>query len=502
MINYLVSILVSLGFWGKATQETEEKTEKSSWLRTFIYGVLTVVVCVLFYKTYQPQQSVWNIFALQAKGAYNEKGESLDSLSIILRKYVSAHDSVWMKWHNDDFYSSGVFLKYTCSNDSNAVYKFKRNNGEYFPLDILGDYLETNLPNDSMPGYKAIKKVRKDMDNPGPMQDILHKYYNGIKLEAWEKHSLHSYEDSLYGDIAAAYKAFFLISKPESLIPYMIKSEEINPQGAKYPLIESIKQIDKEAINNTGLFLKFLNGDRMTEKEAIFFLKESGLMNGDLYEVTSFTPKYIVKNMPKDIRFVNGYFANSEEYSSDFFSAFDLSQSTQSIHINSEIPIGILQVMFDVPIELVGSNPQPDYISTTGIGFKDPEKTKIIQKEGVNFHVKFPTMENKQLIRSLILTTILTATLSLFLSNLYYCFRKFILSIKIKNNIVIPQNFQYLINALIIAIMLYLVYYSFLLVFKEKILINEADIWYYVTMSIIILLGLISFIIYMYKKMK
>ena len=77
MINYIISILVSLGFWGKATQETEEKTEKSSWLRTFVYAVLTILVCVLFYKTYQIQESHWCVFVMQAKGAYNQKGERL-----------------------------------------------------------------------------------------------------------------------------------------------------------------------------------------------------------------------------------------------------------------------------------------------------------------------------------------------------------------------------------------------------------------------------------------
>ena len=110
-------------------------------------------------------------------------------------------------------------------------------------------------------------------------------------------------------------------------------------------------------------------------------------------------------------------------------------------------------------------------------------------------------MENKQLIRSLILTTLLTALLSLFLGNLYYCLRKFILSLKEEKHIAISKKFQYLVNALIISILGCLIYYSYILVCNEKIVVNEGDVWYYITFSIITLIAIIVLIIWGYKKL-
>ena len=53
MLNNFISGIVAMFFWGKTSSKTLEKTLNASWLRTFIYGFLTFVVSVFFYKTYQ-----------------------------------------------------------------------------------------------------------------------------------------------------------------------------------------------------------------------------------------------------------------------------------------------------------------------------------------------------------------------------------------------------------------------------------------------------------------
>ncbi len=502
MMHYLISLLVSFGFWGKATQETEEKTEKSSWLRTSIYFILTIFVCALFYKTYQVQQSSWLIFVSQGKGAFNKKGECLDTVAIMVRKFITAHDSAWMKSRNEEYCWSGINFKYICSNDSDAIYKTTSFKEEFFPLRILGNCLSVNLPNSSMPGYMAIEKLKNDINTPGPMQLLLQKVNAEQKLEPWEKYVIRSYEDSLMSNLAAAYRVAFLVGRPESLIPYSIKKDTVLFPYNNYPLVERINNIDVETIQNGQLHFSFLNGQEMSLTENIDLFKESDLLNGDLIDVTAFVPKDYVRSIPKGMKWHSDYYANSAEYSTDFFSAFDLSQSTQLIQIQSEVPVGMLQIIFDIPIELVGCYPQPDRIGTNEIGFIDPQKTKEISQRGVNFHVKYPTMENKQLIRSLLLTTLLTAIVSLFLANLYHSSRKTIISIKEKYNITITKKFQYFINTLIILLLGGISYYSYILIFNDKVLISESDIWYYISSVIVgVFLVLVSIFI-AYKKLK
>lgn len=282
----------------------------------------------------------------------------------------------------------------------------------------------------------------------------------------------------------------------------MIRSKEEKTHAYNYPFIKNFETIDSNTISKTRLTFSYMNGERMTYDETMNYLKEFGFLNGDMYEITSFATIEDIKAMPDSLRWTQGYFVNSAEYSTDFFSAFDLSQSSQSIMINSNMPVGMLQIRFDIPFELIGCDIQPDYLTITDIGFKDPEKTKRIQERGISLHVKYPTMENKQLIRSLILTTLLTALLSLFLSNLYYCLRKAILSTQEKKNIVISKKFQYLINTLIVAILMCLLYYSYILVWNEKIIVNERDVVYYLTYSIIAFVVLTLLIIFAYKKLK
>ena len=167
---------------------------------------------------------------------------------------------------------------------------------------------------------------------------------------------------------------FLLINKPESLRPFIFKDNEEKLRAFDYPFIESIKHIDSKTIRNTLLTFSFMNGERMSYEESLSFFNQAGLMNGDLYEITSFVPKEFVEQMPKGKRWMQGYHASSEEYSTDFFSAFDLSQSSQLVQITSEVPVGLLQIRFDIPYELIGSDPQPDYLTTTDIGFKEYKK--------------------------------------------------------------------------------------------------------------------------------
>ena len=89
---------------------------------------------------------------------------------------------------------------------------------------------------------------------------------------------------------------------------------------------------------------------------------------------------------------------------------------------------------FDTPIE-VTSFPGSYESTMTSIFTRDPELLANDANGGTfMYHVKFPTMANLQLVRSLILTTILTAVVALLFSNLYYCARRIVMRRKDTKN--------------------------------------------------------------------
>lgn len=112
------------------------------------------------------------------------------------------------------------------------------------------------------------------------------------------------------------------------------------------------------------------------------------------------------------------YFVNTL----NFFSAADLTQCEYEVRIESDIPIDILCMYFDLPIEISSFDLIKNHVTSKGFHFSFKED---IAGKGryLVFHVKFPTLANLQLIRSLILTTLMTSLLALFFKNLYYCGR-------------------------------------------------------------------------------
>ena len=108
----------------------------------------------------------------------------------------------------------------------------------------------------------------------------------------------------------------------------------------------------------------------------------------------------------------------------NIFSAADLSQCTYIVTIMSDCPLNRLYFNFDVPVELLPSKYKPDQSDAYDISFKDSLTLERIRNHIMVLHFKMPTMQNVQLVRSLILTTLLSAMLSLFVLNFYYLCRK------------------------------------------------------------------------------
>ena len=108
----------------------------------------------------------------------------------------------------------------------------------------------------------------------------------------------------------------------------------------------------------------------------------------------------------------------------NFFSAADLSQCQYMFVIRSSVPVDDFNVCFDVPIEVSSAGIKQNKLDSRDFSVDIEEKEDGTVDKFALYHVKFPTLSNLQLIRSLILTTLLTALVSLFLTNLYYWCRK------------------------------------------------------------------------------
>ena len=136
------------------------------------------------------------------------------------------------------------------------------------------------------------------------------------------------------------------------------------------------------------------------------------------------------------------YYKQSNDFTHrmNFFTAADISQYTCAIQINSDCYVEKINIDYDIPIE-INSFDKDMSVSSTSFHIKDRFlNDKIVNKGGSAFHVKFPTLANLQLIRSLILTTLLTALVAIFFSNLFFLIRKYALLFKEKHSLQIDEK--------------------------------------------------------------
>ena len=79
-LQHIFSSILSLFFMGKSTHSIQEKVTRASGMRTFAYFVLTWVVGVFFYKTYQVKTISNGIEITPLVGAYDSLGVCGDTI--------------------------------------------------------------------------------------------------------------------------------------------------------------------------------------------------------------------------------------------------------------------------------------------------------------------------------------------------------------------------------------------------------------------------------------
>lgn len=377
MINSFVSALIAIFFFGKATKETEEKTKCTSWWSVAIYGVLSVLVGVFFYKTYQVA-TIYNFVQIDPmRTYYDEKGKTKDYIEEI---------EITTNFSNGGVYKNELESAF----DKASVY------GER--------YGETG-------GVKY--KIVMPIDSKLPLRwnrEIPKEYLQELTVPKGTKH---------------LYSVAFIASEIPSLIPFTLLWEEDPDQWLEHPdnpnmyvklKVENLRDNEKTYVKAAKPFADEINEDNLPAGSEVF---KDGTVIWEL--ICDCYPDSLYE-IGVQASF-SGVLKGVDMNKLNFFTAADVSQVSYYISLNSPLPVKHLLIQADIPIE-IAAQIDSTVVGTRGLHVDRGPILYAVKNGGAHLHIKLPTMANLQLIRSLILTTILTALVSLFGMSLYYCLRR------------------------------------------------------------------------------
>lgn len=368
MWNNLIAVLLTFGFYKRATTEIEEKTDNASWWRVFIYLVLTILVLAFYVKSYSIAHVI-NMVQIDAlKGSPTDTIKSLYFFSTL----------------KPDSYSYGDQIELKLA-DSIAE-PMSGKSGASFSIAFGGDSIREN------PNYKTLTDSLKRYDSTGGLYGFS---YAGSHIKSFS---------------------------PFLEVPTTIETPVQYPQNQNFTYDYTL--CEKFGSNYTQDFLRGPDGKPVIPN----------MSGDDCYQFLwrSNKNKYRFHTTAVSSELINAF---------GFLTAADLSQCIISTTMKTNIPIEELGFIFDMPVEVTAfpgdyENRMTEVIITDTTLLKelyhtcqDSDKQVTLQ-----YHVKFPTMANLQLVRSLILTTILTAVVALLFSNLYYCARRFVMRRKDTKN--------------------------------------------------------------------
>lgn len=376
MPQIFIAILVAFGFWSRQSKDQKIRTSNASWLRTSVYFVLLVMVGVFYYKSNQIPVITHEI------NIYGIKQATVDSNQTAIQDKASLH--IVSRFDNNNLFKR--LFEYQKQKDSIGYVKTQ---------DDGGVAVELWLHNDSLTNFRFnVNKNNTFYYYDSFLNDDMYNHYYTVSIVSSRISSISPFQPDL--------KTYSLES--------VIDMDTI--PAYYYAAISSMNEAQKDSAFCDPAIYKYY------DRNAICSLQRFWTKIDNNLETT-------VAYMPISSNVLN---------SMNFFSAADLSQCTYVVGIMSECPLEEIYFNFDVPVEMLPSKFKPTQLDAYDICFKDTLMLKQIRNHGMTLHVKMPTMQNLQLVRSLILTTLLTALLSLFLSNLYYALRRSIKRCKRRKN--------------------------------------------------------------------
>ena len=268
------------------------------------------------------------------------------------------------------------------------------------------------------------KFVDKEWKKDIYIEDIGNSEYSG--MVAYVKFSNDS--DACFHRYPDAHLLFDENLPPDSLIKHLYKFNfAASSIPNLFPFIKTTNQ--KATISNNGDFYNNSDISVINRKGDVEELKSRHVdteYNGMDYGTYSSNIIYTKKNNSSkvdDYWFIARY-ADSKINNLSIFSLADLSQCIYEFKIKSDIPVKSIRLFLDVPAEFSSLDINKHNVQYNGFTLSDLSSIDLTNSTFFRVHAKLPTQENLQLIRSLILTSLITALFSLLISNSYYYIRK------------------------------------------------------------------------------
>lgn len=447
MLNPIFAAFTALFFFGKSTADVEEKTQHASWIRTIVYLALSFFVGVFFYKTYQVAtiKTIINIEGINV---------SRDSLGNVADTVKDIHMINY-------FSTSGIDNREVMLFNEGLLNKQELSYIKSSKVDIL-IVLQNREP------YKIIfnpnnKIVRDKHDIP---DNIGHSYY----------------VSSVSNTIPSLLPFFYEISD----------SYEFNNEVGTFYI--DISDLKKNPIDFTYTYnsCTYSNGFLIDTLKSIVTQYPP-----NEYMQTSIFSNYKDKLSSSPTSYCNIFQRSNIINTLNFFTAADISQYNHMVQINTECYLEHFKIDSNIPIDI----PKYDENMIVGpVGFVlKGDFLNSLKNSPFIFNVQLPTLANLQLIRSLILTALITALISLFFSNLYYCVRKYAIQFKDEKIVYVNSKklkyFKSYSYSLLFLFIFLLSYISFLHLFNKQIYVPlwVAHYKIYILLAAIFVISIVSY---------
>jgi len=371
IVTFLI-VLLFWGTWGLSSEEIDGKLDKASFGKTIILFFLTLAVSVFYVKTYNVA-TIKNIVKVKGINCSIDSNKNIvDTLEYLI-------------------------LRCSFTKDHNKHNKITKITGEKY----FDEYYDVNSMGG---GFEGLIRYNTDRDAP---------------VRTFGKYSDYDIDENNYIYSNHVYHFEFMGNKIPTINPFEIRYEQhdygfINYNQGDYAFFR--------------LFTSFVNDSTIRKAPNVGireYLGDNSIrIFGELG--TAYLDKFINEEINKNPQAKLEGLINCEwfEYLNNLnlFSAADLTQCNYDIIYDFDCPLKQLYLQFDMPaiISQLPYNLEPK--DSYSYFIKDFDNSK--KSGSLLLHIQFPTLANMQLVRSLVLTSILTAFFSLFCLNMYYLVRK------------------------------------------------------------------------------